>query len=125
MAGPSELARLRKICRAFPDFSEVIAWGEPTFRVRNKIFAMYAAAGNHHTSGRPSIWCMSDAVNQQLMVQMRPDRFFVPPYVGPSGWTGMYLDKRVRWSEVADLLREAYEMRAAKKPAAGKGRKRA
>lgn len=31
------LTRLRKICLALLEVHEVIAWGEPTFRVKNKL----------------------------------------------------------------------------------------
>src|SRR5438876_909318 len=61
---PSPLVRLRKICLALPDTTEVKAWGEPTFRVRNKIFAMYAAADNHHGAGHHAVWLMSTHVTQ-------------------------------------------------------------
>ncbi len=47
MAPPRPLTRLRKLCLALPEAHEVEAWGEPTFRVRNKLFAMYASSGNH------------------------------------------------------------------------------
>lgn len=50
---PNPLSRLRKLCLALPEAHEVRAWGEPTFRVRNKLFAMYASAGTHHGNGRP------------------------------------------------------------------------
>jgi hypothetical protein len=109
------LARLRKICLALPESHEVEAWGEPTFRVRNKLFAMYASSGNHHGSGRPAVWCKAGPGNQELMVQANPDRFFVPPYVGPSGWVGVWLDGVVDWGEVADLLRDSYVLVAPKK----------
>jgi predicted DNA-binding protein (MmcQ/YjbR family) len=33
----------------------------------------------------------------------------VPPYVGPSGWLGVNLDKGISWKRVAQLTREAYE----------------
>jgi len=42
------LPRLRELCLALPEAHEVVAWGEPTFRVRHKLFAMYADAANHH-----------------------------------------------------------------------------
>jgi predicted DNA-binding protein (MmcQ/YjbR family) len=48
------------------------------------------------------------------MVQARPDRFFRPPYVGPSGWIGIYLDGRVSWTEVAGLLEDAHRLRKEK-----------
>jgi predicted DNA-binding protein (MmcQ/YjbR family) len=85
--GPRPLPRLRKLCLALPEAHEVEAWGEPTFRVRNKLFAMYAA----------------------------PRRFFVPPYVGPSGWVGVWLDGAVDWAELADLLRDSYRLVAPKR----------
>ena len=109
---PGPLTRLRRLCLALPEAHEVEAWGEPTFRVRNKMFAMYAAAGNHHGAGRPAVWLKAAPGNQALMVDADPDRFFVPPYVGPSGWIGVYLDGRADWAELADLLRDAYRLTA-------------
>jgi hypothetical protein len=49
------------------------------------------------------------------MVKANPKRFFVPPYVGPSGWVGVRLAGRVNWTEVAELCREAYTLTAPKK----------
>jgi predicted DNA-binding protein (MmcQ/YjbR family) len=112
---PRPLARLRKICLALPEAHEVEAWGEPTFRVRNKLFAMYANSTNHHGAGRHAVWCKAAKGNQELMVRAKPKRFFVPPYVGPSGWVGIYLDDKVDWSEVADLMRDSYELVAPKR----------
>src|SRR5580765_6904343 len=83
---PSPIARLRKICLKLPEAHEVEAWGEPTFRVKNKLFAMYASPNNHHGAGRASVWCKAAPGNQSIMVRMAPDKFFAPPYVGPSGW---------------------------------------
>jgi hypothetical protein len=107
--------RLRKLCLALPEAHEVEAWGEPTFRVRNKLFAMYASADTHHGNGRPAVWIKAAPENQAFMVQTAPDRFFVPPYVGPSGWVGVRLDGKVDWAEVADLLRDAYRLSAPKR----------
>lgn len=91
------------------------AWGEPTFRVKNKLFAMYAADGNHHGSGRSSVWIKATKENQALMLRAQPDRFFKPPYVGPSGWVGVFLDKSPDWDEVAELLKDAWKMTAPRK----------
>jgi predicted DNA-binding protein (MmcQ/YjbR family) len=109
------LTRLRKLCLAFPEAHEAEAWGEPTFRVRNKLFAMYAAAVNHHGGGRPAVWLKADPGNQALMVQATPARFFRPPYVGPSGWVGTWLDREVDWAELEGLLRDAYRLVAPKR----------
>ena len=112
---PSPLTRLRKLCLALPEAHEVEAWGEPTFRVRNKLFAMYAAPNNHHGGGRPAVWCKAAPGNQSLMVRAAPDRFFVPPYVGPSGWVGVWLDRGPDWTEVRELMRDSYRLIAPKK----------
>lgn len=112
---PRHLTRLRKLCLALPEAHEVEAWGEPTFRVRNKLFAMYASASTHHGSGRPAVWCKAGPGNQGVMVRAAPDRFFVPPYVGPSGWIGAWLDGAIDWLELEDLLRDSYALVAPKR----------
>lgn len=109
------LTRLRKLCLALPEAHEVEAWAEPTFRVRNKMFAMHAAAGNHHGDGRESVWIKATPPNQSLMVQTAPKRFFVPPYVGPSGWIGVYIDTNPDWDEVRELLTDGYRLVAPKR----------
>ena len=112
---PKPLVRLRKLCLALPESHEVEAWGEPTFRVRNKLFAMYADADNHHSGGRAAVWCKAGPGNQALMVKADPGRFFVPPYVGPSGWIGIWLDGAVDWAELDDLVRDSYRLVAPKR----------
>ena len=112
---PSPLVRLRKLCLALPEAHEVVAWGEPTFRVRNRMFATYASAGNHHGAGRPAVWLKAAPGNQALMVEAEPKRFFRPPYVGPSGWIGVWLDGRVRWGQLAELLLDGYRLVAPKR----------
>lgn len=112
---PTPLVRLRKLCLALPDAREVEAWGEPTFRVKT-IFAMYAGPGSHHGAGRTAVWVKALEINQRLMVRADPERFFVPPYVGPSGWIGVYLDgARTDWEELNELLWDAWRMSAPKK----------
>lgn len=112
------LARLRRLALALPEAHEVEAWGEPTFRVRNKLFAMFAASNNHHGGGRPGVWIKAAPGNQALMMRAAPERFFVPPYVGPSGWIGVWLDGRdaaVDWAELAELLADGYRLVAPKR----------
>jgi hypothetical protein len=107
-------SRLREICLSLPETTEVEAWGEPTFRVKGKIFAMHASGGTHH-SDRPAVWILSIGVEQDLVVRARPDRYFKPPYVGPSGWIGAYLDRNPPWKEIEELIRDGWRRRAPKK----------
>jgi hypothetical protein len=112
------LDRVRALCLALPEAHEVEAWSEPTFRVKNKIFVMYAAANNHHGAGRPGVWCKATHLTQDALVRAEPERFFSPPYVGPKGWVGVYLDGAVRWDVLEDLVRDAWRATAPKRLAA-------
>lgn len=114
-AEASPLDRLRRLCLALPEAHEVEAWGEPTFRVRKRMFAMYADAGNHHGAGRPAVWLKAGPGEQDVLVRTAPDRFFVPPYVGPSGWVGVWLDGGEEWSELEAFLQDAYRLVAPKR----------
>jgi hypothetical protein len=109
------LARLRSICLRLPEAHEVEAWGEPTFRVRKKMFAMYASADTHHGAGCPAVWCKSTLFDQDQLVRAHPRRFFVPPYVGPQGWVGIRLNGRPNWTMIAELLGAAYRLAAPKR----------
>ncbi len=111
----SPLPRLRRICLALPQAVEVEAWGTSTFRC-GKIFAMFSHASDHqHSAGRFGVWLKAAPGNQELMVRDDPDRFFVPPYVGPAGWIGVRLDKDPPWNEIALLIEESWRLIAPKK----------
>jgi hypothetical protein len=109
------LDRLRRLCLAFPEAREVEAWGEPTFRVRNKIFAMHASADTHHGAGRAAVWLKAKPGNQDLLVRAEPERYFAPPYVGPRGWIGVWLGRGTDWRSLEELLRDAYRLTAPKR----------
>lgn len=107
--------RVRKICLALPQATEKLAWGEPTFRTgaAGKMFVMFA--NNHHSDGRVAIWCKAGPGTQDLLVRADPKRFFVPPYMGPSGWVGVRLEDGIAdWSEIAEIVEEAYRITAPK-----------
>jgi hypothetical protein len=114
------LAQLRAICLALPEAVEKGGVADHTFRVRDKIFAMFL--DNHHGDGRVAMWCKAPAGAQKLLVGSDPARFFVPPYVGHHGWIGVRLERDVDWDEVADLVADAYRMTAPKRLIAAMGR---
>ena len=103
-------ARLRSICLALPEATEKEAWGDPTFRVRDRIFAM-----EKRGDGRVSVWCKAAPGSQAVLVGADPALFFVPPYVGSKGWVGMRLDASPDWDEVAIIVRRSYRLIAPKK----------
>jgi hypothetical protein len=98
--------RLRAICLALPEATERETWGEQTFRVREKIFAM---------CGGEEMSCKAPPGAQQTLIESNPERFFRPAYVGPKGWVGVRFDEGTDWEEVAFLVRQSYEMTAPKK----------
>jgi predicted DNA-binding protein (MmcQ/YjbR family) len=105
--------RLRAICLTLPGAVEKEAWGDPTFRVRDRIFAM-----EKRGDGRASVWCKAPEGSQMVLVGADPERFFVPPYVGHKGWVGMRLDGGPDWDEVAALVKRSYRLIAPKRLAA-------
>jgi hypothetical protein len=111
------LERVRRVCLALPEAAEQEAWGEPTFRIRKKIFAMYAAEGNHHGAGIESLWCNAPLGVQQMLIRQDPDTYFSPAYVGVKGWIGIVL-ARVDDAELRELVVQSYCMIAPKKLAA-------
>ena len=112
---PRPLVKLRRICLRLQESHERLSHGEPTFFVKKKAFAMFANADNHHGRGRHAVWVKAAPGRQTRAVKSGPDRFFVPPYVGPSGWVGVYLDAKTDWKELADILCDAHTLVAAKK----------
>ena len=100
------LARVRKMCLSLPESHEKVAWGAPTFRVKDRQFAMYV--DDHHGDGRLALWCKAPPGAQEELVRADPGTFFVPPYVGKAGWIGIELDKGLDWGVVAGLLRDGY-----------------
>jgi len=116
MSDTSE-ARIRALCLALPDATEKIAWGEPTFRVHGRIFAMLGS-----DKEALSIWCKSETELRDALIGSDPDHYFSPPYVGHKGWIGIRLDEATDWECVANLIEESFLMIAAK-GAKGKGQR--
>lgn len=108
--GDHATERLRAICLGLPGAEEKETWGDPTYRVREKIFAM-----EKRGDGRPSLWCKAPPGSQAVLVGADPQRFFVPPYVGPKGWIGMRLDKGPDWDEVTLIVRRSFKLVAPKR----------
>ena len=63
-ADDAALDRLRSICLRFPEAQEAGGVGDPTFKVRGRIFAM-----RHGHEGRPSMWCKAPPGVQAALVE--------------------------------------------------------
>jgi predicted DNA-binding protein (MmcQ/YjbR family) len=110
LLGERWLERMREICLAFPGAVESGGVGNPSFKVREKIFAM-----QHGHEERPSLWVKAPPGVLELLVAAEPLRFFRPPYVGHAGWVGAWLDVELDWDELGDMIEESYRMTAPKR----------
>jgi predicted DNA-binding protein (MmcQ/YjbR family) len=101
------LERLRKLCMALPEANERISHGEPTwFAGKGKVFAMLD--NHHHGAEHLSVWLPMPRGTQESLIASDAERFFKPPYVGPSGWVGVVLDTKPDWKRVKELVRDAF-----------------
>jgi predicted DNA-binding protein (MmcQ/YjbR family) len=107
---PAVLARIRKLCLALPGTSEKEAWGAPTFRVRDRMFATFVT--DHHGDGRTSVWVNAPLDAQRVAVKDDPENIFIPPYVGKKGWIGVRLDRGIDWKTVSAFLAQAHRWTA-------------
>ena len=106
-------ARLAEICGSFP---EVETSGDQhlTFQVRKRTFAYYL--DNHQGDGRIALVCKATPTDQDFLVRLDPDRFYIAPYLGHRGWVGLRLDTtEVSWGEVRDLAKRACRLVAPKR----------
>lgn len=123
MTPAAALARIRKLCRSFPEATERPSHGAPAFFVGGKR-QFLAFANDHHGDGRLAVWCAAPEDAQAMLVESDPEVFFVPPYVGHLGWVGVRLDRGAPWSSVAQVIEQAYlsKLGAKVRPAAGTDR---
>jgi hypothetical protein len=104
------LDQLRAICLSLPEAVEAGGVGNPSFKVRDKIFAM-----QHGMDNRPSLWVKAPRGFQGMIIESDPEHCFVPPYVGHHGWVGIWLDPPPSWGFIAQLVRDSYRMTAPKR----------
>ena len=99
---------LRRACLALPGVEERINHGMPTFAVVKR--TAFCNLHEHPADGRPTLWFKAAAGVQAELVDQEPERFFVPPYVGPRGWVGLRLDVDLDWDEVAAVVEDAWRL---------------
>jgi hypothetical protein len=106
------LARVRRICLALPGTTEKISHGEPTFFLKQGVYAMFS--NNHHNDGHIAVWIPAAPGEQEALVGTRPETYYRPPYVGVKGWVGIELDQ-IGDDELGAHLSEAWRLIGSKK----------
>lgn len=99
-------AAVRELCLAYPEVEEFLSHGSPNFRARKgRVFAVWSL--NHHGDGHVGLWLNTPAIEQSRLLASSK-HLYKPPYVGPSGWTAVELNKGVSWKLVRELVHAAY-----------------
>jgi predicted DNA-binding protein (MmcQ/YjbR family) len=90
--GGTPLDRMREICLSLPDTRETLTWGEPHFRVGDKIFA-----GCGMEKGRVVIGFKLEMDHADAIIS--DPRFWRAPYVGHKGWVSMDANQVTDWTK--------------------------
>jgi predicted DNA-binding protein (MmcQ/YjbR family) len=99
---------IREFCLSFPHATENLQWGDDLcFKVRGKIFVMLGL-----DNPRLCFKCTPDIFAELIEREdIRP-----APYVGRYKWVMLDRIDAVRWDELQELIRQSFEMVAAKAP---------
>ena len=94
----------RRLCLSMPEAEEVETWGESTFRVRGRIFAMGSQEGT-------AVSVKASLDDQAGLVAMDPKTFAVSAYTGRFDWVRVTLPRL--GPELGErLVRNAWERTA-------------
>lgn len=107
------LARLGKICSGLPEVACEAESKHATFRVRKKPFVYFL--DNHHGDGIISACVKGEPKANTKLIASDPKRFYLPAYIGRSGFLGIRLDvKRVDWKDLETRVQKAWQLQAPK-----------
>jgi len=105
------LAKVRAICLKLPAAAEKVSHGQPAFFIeKGKIFAWFL--DHHHDSGITAVAVKTGGAEEQdMLIEIDPDLYYKPPYIGPAGWIGIRLDVAATdWAHVADRIAVSWRM---------------
>jgi len=92
---------------ALPEATERLSHGAPTWFIADKL-TFVTFHNDHYGVGILGLWCAAPPGAQAELVDEEPERFYVPAYVGHRGWVGVRLDHSPDWTEVAEIIEDAY-----------------
>lgn len=107
---------IREFCLAFPEATEKLQWGDDLcFKIRGKIFVTLGL-----DNPRLCFKCTPDVFSELI----EREDIHPAPYVGRYQWVMLDRLNAVRWDELQELIRQSYEMVAAKAPRKANGPKK-
>jgi predicted DNA-binding protein (MmcQ/YjbR family) len=101
---------LREVCLAFPGATEQIQWGDDLlFKVGGKMFAI--------TPLVPAPVCLSFKASPENFTELTERPNIIPaPYLARAQWVALQTKDALPAGELSKLLRESYDLVAAKLP---------
>jgi hypothetical protein len=113
--------RVAKICLAQPGARREDHNSHSQFSVGKKVFAYIL--DNHHGDGIVALCFRTAPGEQEVWLEIAPERYFRPAYIGARGWTALRLDRgRVSFVEIEKRVGESWLRTAPRKLAAGLAR---
>jgi predicted DNA-binding protein (MmcQ/YjbR family) len=107
---------IRKYCLSFPEATEKLQWGDALcFKVRAKMFAVVGL-----DQVRFTFKCTPEVFAELI----EREDIHPAPYVGRYQWVMLDRLDALRRPELEDLIRQSYEMVAAKAPGKKRSKKR-
>uniref|UniRef100_UPI0035CBE9AA MmcQ/YjbR family DNA-binding protein n=1 Tax=uncultured Sphingomonas sp. TaxID=158754 RepID=UPI0035CBE9AA len=107
----SVLAKVRALALALPETVERSSHGSPGFLIENgKFFAYFWH--DHHGDGETVVIVKTTGRDEQAtLIELDPDCYYSPPYLGPSGWVALRLDRDdTDWDRVGDRIAISWEL---------------
>lgn len=101
--GTDPLTAVRDIALAFPEATEVEAWGNVTFRVADAVFVTFGDTGDD----RVGITVHAAPGGAERAVR-DGDPYFAPPYATDGDRIGLHLDADTDWRLVGELVTDSY-----------------
>jgi predicted DNA-binding protein (MmcQ/YjbR family) len=100
---------LRELCLSFPHATEQVTWGDLTFRISGKIFAV--------TVLEPAKVWLSFKCSGENFAELTERTGIIPaPYLARAQWVALETRDALSREELAARLRESYDLVVAKLP---------
>ena len=105
------LTKLRALCLALPEAAERLSHGAPGFHIQKGRFFAYFWHDVHGDGETVAIVKTTGRDEQAMLIELDRDCYYSPPYMGPSGWVAMRLDRDdVDWDRLADRVATSWEL---------------
>ena len=109
---PADLDRLRAIALDLPEAVERLSHGAPGFQIGTKGRFFAYIWHDHHGDGETAVMVKcADREEQAMLVEADPASYFVPAYLGASGWVAMRVGAPdTDWDRIGDRVARSWEL---------------